>query len=65
MSNESNTTDAIIRDPNASKSEKLDRLRDMSYELKRYATKNEASADDVEAKVAEIKSARSRIENGK
>lgn len=65
MSNESNTTDAIIHDPNASKGEKLDRLRDMGYELKRYAAKNEASADEVEAKVAEIKSARSRIEGEK
>jgi hypothetical protein len=65
MSNESNTTDAIVHDPAASKGEKLDRLRDMSYELKRHATKNETSVDDVEAKVAEIKSARSRIESDK
>ena len=54
MSNESNTTDAIVHDPEASKGEKLDRLRDMGYELKRYATKNEASVDEVEAKVAGI-----------
>ena len=65
MSNESNTTNAIVHDPNASKGEKLEKLRDMGYELKRYATKNETSADDVEAKVAEIKSARARIEGEK
>ncbi len=65
MSNESNTTDAIVHDANASKGEKLEKLRDMGYELKRYATKNQTSIDDVEAKVAEIKSARARIEGEK
>ncbi|MAY62983.1 MAG: hypothetical protein CML29_12290 [Rhizobiales bacterium] len=65
MSNESNTTDAIIHDANASKDEKLDRLRDMNYELKRFAAKTETSADDVEAKVAELRSARHKIESEK
>jgi len=62
MSNESLSTDAIVHDANSTKSEKLERLNDMGYELKRFATKNEASADEVEHQVAEINAAKARVE---
>ncbi|TDH38044.1 hypothetical protein E2A64_02640 [Pseudohoeflea suaedae] len=62
MSNETLSTDAIIHDPNATRSEKLDRLNDMGYELKRFATRNETSADEVEHQAAEIKAAKARVE---
>lgn len=51
----------VSDDPELSREEKFEKLRDMEDELKRYATKNETSLDEVENKVAALNLAMEKL----
>ncbi|MBW3097622.1 hypothetical protein [Pseudohoeflea coraliihabitans] len=56
------TPDRVSTDPALSREQKLEQLRDMKYDLKRYATMNETNVDDVEEKVVALRSEIDRVQ---